>query len=123
MSDYTYCRRNKLRQLIFPRTILAAIKIITPGEGVPSFGISGGITTTAPHPHAAELWMDWITSRRGAAAIGDTAAYGILRGESTPVVAGVTLPPENKIYNIRIADYLSSRDAYTKEWHQLFGNR
>ena len=101
----------------------APIKIVTPGEGVPSFGISGGITTTAPHPHAAELWMDWITSRRGAAAIGDTAAYGILRGEPTPVVAGVTLPPENKIYNIRIADYLSSRDAYTKEWHQLFGNR
>ena len=101
----------------------APIKVVTPSEGVPSFGISGGITSTAPHPHAAELWMDWITSKRGSEAIGDTAAYGILRDEATPQVAGVTLPPENRIYNIRIADYNAVRDAYTKEWHQLFGNR
>jgi ABC-type Fe3+ transport system substrate-binding protein len=67
--------------------------------------------------------MDWITSKRGSAAIGETAAYGILRDEATPQVAGVTLPPENKIYNIRIGDYNAVRDAYTKEWHQLFGNR
>jgi len=101
----------------------APIKIVAPAEGVPSFGISGGITSTAAHPHAAELWMDWITSKRGSAAIGATAAYGILRGEPTPQVAGVTLPPENAIYNIRIGDYVAVRDAYTKEWHQLFGNR
>lgn len=101
----------------------APIKIVAPSEGVPSFGISGGITSTAPHPHAAELWMDWITSKRGSAAIGDTAAYGILRDEATPQVAGISLPPENRIYNIRIGDYNAVRDAYTKEWHQLFGNR
>jgi iron(III) transport system substrate-binding protein len=101
----------------------APIKIVAPAEGVPSFGISGGITATAPHPHAAEVWMDWITSKRGCAAIGDTAAYGILRGEPTPRVAGVTLPPENGIYNIRISDYNQVRDTYTKEWHQIFGNR
>ena len=101
----------------------APIKIITPAEGVPSFSISGGITATAPHPHAAEVWMDWITSKHGAAVIGSTGAYGILRGEATPTVAGVTLPPEDKIYNIRAADYERARDAYTAEWHQLFGNR
>jgi iron(III) transport system substrate-binding protein len=101
----------------------APIKIITPAEGVPSFGISGGITATAPHPHAAEVWMDWITSKHGAAVIGSTGAYGILRGEATPSVAGVTLPPEDKIYNIRVADYDRARDAYTTEWRQLFGNR
>jgi len=101
----------------------APIKIITPAEGVPSFSISGGITSTAPHPHAAEVWMDWLTSKHGAAVIGSTGAYGILRGEATPTVSGVTLPPESKIYNIRVADYERVRDAYTAEWHQLFGNR
>jgi iron(III) transport system substrate-binding protein len=101
----------------------APIKIIAPSEGVPSFGISGGIASTAPHPHAAELWMDWLTSKRGAAALAATGAYGILRGEPTPTVAGVTLPPESQIYNIRVADYENARDAYTKDWHQLFGNR
>ena len=101
----------------------APIKVIAPAEGVPSFGISGGITSTAPHPHAAELWMDWITSKRGAAVIGAGAAYGILRGEPTPAVPGLVIPPENRIYNIRIADYIGVRDAYTKDWHQLFGNR
>jgi iron(III) transport system substrate-binding protein len=101
----------------------APIKTVTPPEGIPSFGISGGITATAPHPHAAELWMDWITSKRGAAAIGATGAYGLLRGEATPTVAGVTLPSEDQIYNIRFADYQRARDAYSKDWHQLFGNR
>ncbi len=101
----------------------APIKTVTPPEGIPSFGISGGITSTAPHPHAAEVWMDWVTSKRGAAAIGATGAYGILRGEPTPTVAGVTLPPEDQIYNIRFADYQRARDAYSKDWHQLFGNR
>jgi iron(III) transport system substrate-binding protein len=101
----------------------APVKIVAPLEGVPSFDISGGITSTAPHPHAAEVWMNWITSKRGAAAIGATAAYGILRGEATPSIPGVTMPPEDKIYNIRISDYNRNRDQYTKEWHQIFGSR
>jgi iron(III) transport system substrate-binding protein len=114
---------NPLSLMVAGAATGAPIKIITPSEGVPSFGISGGITATAPHPHAAEVWMDWITSKHGAEIIGSTGAYGILRGEATPAVAGVTLPPEDKIYNIRVADYEHARNAYTADWHQLFGNR
>jgi iron(III) transport system substrate-binding protein len=100
----------------------APVKVVIPSEGVPSFGISGGIAVTAPHPHAAELWMDWITSRRGSTALGEGAAYGILRDEATPVVPGVAMPSEDKIYNIRLADYTRQRDAFTKDWHQIFGH-
>jgi iron(III) transport system substrate-binding protein len=100
----------------------APVKVVIPSEGAPSFGISGGITTTAPHPHAAELWLNWITSRRGSVAIGAGAAYGILRDEATPIVAGVVMPPESKIYNIRLGDYNRDRDAFTKDWHQIFGH-
>jgi iron(III) transport system substrate-binding protein len=101
----------------------APVKIVYPAGGAPAYGISGGITSTAPHPHAAQLWLDWLASKRGSAAVAALGAYGINPAAPGPVLPGVTMPPANEVYNIRAADYNQSRETYTKEWHQIFGSR
>jgi iron(III) transport system substrate-binding protein len=99
------------------------VRIVHPDGGSPAYGISGGITSTAPHPHAAQLWLDWITSKRGGSVLASFGSYGINAASPTPTMAGLTFPPPSEVYNIRPADYNQSRATFTKEWHQIFGTR
>jgi iron(III) transport system substrate-binding protein len=101
----------------------APVKIVAPAEGVPGYTISGGITASAPHPHAAEVFMDWITSKRGLAAVAASGAYGARNNAPAPANPDAAFPPAEAVYNIRPADYLANRDALTREWHAVFGNR
>jgi iron(III) transport system substrate-binding protein len=97
----------------------APVKIGFPSDGIPSYGIAGGITATAPHPNAAQLWMNWLTSRRGGAAIASVGSYPI--DGPVPSAAGLTYPPYQRLYNIRIEDWERLREPFTREWHQIFG--
>ena len=101
----------------------APVKIVYPAGGSPAYGISGGITSSAPHPRAAQLWLDWITSKRGGSVLAAIGAYGINPAAPAPMLPGLTMPPAADVYNIRAADYNQSRETYTKEWHQIFGTR
>ena len=98
----------------------AVVKPVVPPEGLPAYTVSGGITASAPHPRAAEVFMNWITSRRGSTAVA-VRGYGITRDAAAPVLAGVTFPPEGRLYNIRPADYVGTRATYTRDWHRIFG--
>jgi len=66
--------------------------------------------------------MNWITSKRGLAAVAASArtARGTTHRAGQP---GRRLSAAEAVYNIRPADYLSSRDALTREWHSIFGSR
>jgi iron(III) transport system substrate-binding protein len=97
------------------------LKIVLPAGG-PSYGIFGGITSVAPHPHAAQVWMNWITSKRGGTVLSSIGAYSIRRDAATPTVAGVVMPPSSSLYNIRASDYMKSYVPFVKEWHSLFAH-
>lgn len=101
----------------------APVKIVVPAEGVPGYTVSGGLTANGPHPHAADVFMNWITSKRGLAAVAASGAYGSRNNAPAPVNPAVGFPPAEAVYNIRPSDYLASRDALTREWHAVFGNR
>jgi iron(III) transport system substrate-binding protein len=96
------------------------IKIILPPDG-PAFGLYGGVASTAPHPHAAAVWMNWITSEHVAPMLSALGLYSIRRDAPVPQVAGVKMPGQRNIYNIRAEDYVRSYAAFTKEWHGIFG--
>jgi iron(III) transport system substrate-binding protein len=96
------------------------VKIILPPAG-PAFGLYGGIASSAPHPHAAQVWMNWITSEHVAPLLSSLGLYSIRRDAPAPQVVGVKMPGQADIYNIRAADYVRSYAAFTKEWHALFG--
>jgi iron(III) transport system substrate-binding protein len=99
----------------------APLKIVLPAGG-PSYGIFGGITSVAPHPHAAQVWLNWITSKRGGAVLSSIGAYSIRRDAAPPTVPGVTMPPSNSLYNIRASDYMKSYVSFVKDWHAMFGH-
>jgi len=99
----------------------APLKIILPAGG-PSFGISGGMTSVAPHPHAAQVWLNWITSKHAGPVLAAAGAYSIRRDAATPIVPGVAMPPSTAIYNIRASDYMSSYVPFVKEWHAIFAH-
>jgi iron(III) transport system substrate-binding protein len=97
------------------------VSIVLPPEGIPGFPISGGITSSAPHPHAAILFMDWMTSRRGAAAVGETGAYGINPQAAAPHPSGILFPPADEVWNISPAEWASVRKSDIDEWRKDFG--
>ena len=99
----------------------APVKIIALSEGIPAYTTTGGMTSTATHPNAAKLFLDWMTSKHGGDIIQANGAYGPRRDAAAPVVDGVEFPPVAKLYNIRPSDVISSRDSLTKEWHTIFG--
>ncbi len=99
----------------------APVKIITLAEGIPAYTTSGGMTTTGAHPHAAQVFLNWMTSKHGGDIIQANGAYGPRRDAGSPVVEGASFPPAAQLYNIRPSDVISSRDALTKEWHTIFG--
>jgi iron(III) transport system substrate-binding protein len=94
------------------------VKVVLPAGG-PAFGIFGGITSVAPHPHAAQLWMNWMTSKRGGSVVSSIGAYAIRRDVVSPTVPGVAMPPSDSLYNIRASDYERSYVPFVKEWHRI----
>ncbi|HEY5348495.1 MAG TPA: ABC transporter substrate-binding protein [Candidatus Lustribacter sp.] len=101
----------------------APVKIITLAEGIPAYATTGGMTTTGAHPHAAQVFLDWMTSKHGGETIQANGAYGPRKDTAAPVVEGVTFPAAAQLYNVRPSDVISSRDALTKEWHSIFGTK
>lgn len=99
----------------------APVKIVTLAEGVPAYTTTGGMTSTAAHPNAAKVFLDWMTSKRGGDVIQANGAYGPRKDAVAPVIDGAQFPPAGQLYNIRPSDVISSRDALTKEWHTFFG--
>jgi iron(III) transport system substrate-binding protein len=99
----------------------APVKIITLAEGVPAYTTTGGMTTTAAHPNAAKVFLNWMTSKHGGEIIQQNGAYGPRKDTMAPAVEGAEFPTAQQLYNIRPADVINSRDALTKEWHTIFG--
>jgi iron(III) transport system substrate-binding protein len=97
------------------------IKIVLPAGG-PAYGIFGGMTSVAPHPHAAQVWLNWITSKRGAAVLSSIGSYSIRRDAPAAVVPGVSMPPSSSLYNIRSSDYVKSYVPFVKDWHAMFAH-
>ena len=97
------------------------IKIVLPTGG-PAYGIFGGVTSVAPHPHAAQVWLNWITSKRGATVLSSIGSYSIRRDAPAAVVPGVSMPPSSTLYNIRSSDYAKSYVPFVKDWHAMFAH-
>ena len=97
------------------------LKIVLPAGG-PSYGIFGGMTSVAPHPHAAQVWLNWITSKRAGTVLSSNGAYSIRRDAATPTVSGVAMPPSTSLYNIRASDVQKSYVPFVKEWHSIFAH-
>ena len=54
----------------------APLKMVFPREGLAGYGVFGNVTSTAPHPNAARVWMNYLVSKRGSSEMSKSASYG-----------------------------------------------
>jgi iron(III) transport system substrate-binding protein len=97
----------------------APLKIILPSEGLVGFGVFGGISVKAPHPNAAKLWMNYVTSKRGSTLMSQSGAYGTHPDAPPPVAAGVTLPKPDKVWTISLDEWEKVSAPWTEEWQKI----
>jgi iron(III) transport system substrate-binding protein len=99
----------------------APLKMVFPPEGVGSFPTVAGVTSTAKHPNAAALLIDWMTSKRGGQVIVKGGAYALHPDAGSPSSDLVTYLPSDKVWNIDTTKWLAEREARMAEWRQIFG--
>lgn len=97
------------------------VKIVFPEEGLPAFPISGGITSVAPHPNAAKLYLNYIVSKRGGEAIARTGTYGTDPDAPRPSLEGLEFPPRDGLWLVSADHWFEIRDPYVAEWKAAFG--
>jgi len=97
----------------------APLKIIFPTEGLASFGAFGNVTTTAKHPNAAKVWIQYMTSKRGSTGISGTGAYGTHPDAPPPSDAGYTFPPANQVWTIASDQWDKIHESWVKEWKEV----
>jgi iron(III) transport system substrate-binding protein len=98
----------------------APLKIIFPEEGLSAFGAMGNVTTTAKHPNAAKVWVNYVTSKYGSTLMSKTGSYGTHMDSPPPQGAGYTFPTQDKVFNISIDEWEKITAKYPTEWREVF---
>jgi iron(III) transport system substrate-binding protein len=101
----------------------AAIEFVAPEDGLPATPLLVGIVDKAPHPEVAKLFVDWAMSNRGQAFYqsNPNLIYGSLRTDAPPMPTGKRLSDFKLLTPTDYADYLESRDKFTKDWNGMLG--
>jgi len=101
----------------------APLKIILPTEGVAAFGAMGNVTTTAKHPNAAKVYVNYMTSKKGSTLISKSGSYGTHPDSPPPVVAGIQLPPQDKVWIVTAEQWDTIHESWFDEWKTIFDRK
>jgi iron(III) transport system substrate-binding protein len=101
----------------------APLKIIIPEEGMAAFGAMGNVTTTAKHPNAAKLYVQYMTSKRGSSLISKSGSYGTHPDATVPEAAGIKLPAADKVWNISPDEWDRIHETWFNEWKTIFNRK
>lgn len=99
----------------------APVTAIFPSEGVSAYSTSGGITTEAPHPNAAKLFLNWVTSVQGSNTVSSAGIYGLNPDAAPPTSPGIEFPTSDKLWSMSVTSWNELRESYSTEWRGLFG--
>lgn len=98
--------------------------VAKPPEGLPLAGNFEAEVTHAPHPAAAEVYLNYTLSKAGQTVISQQIGdYGIRTDVPAPVVAGVTLPALNsgyKFYSVNAQEAIKDTTSWESEWNKAF---
>ena len=101
----------------------APLKMIFPSEGLIGFGVFGNVTRTAPHPNAARLWVNYVTSKHGSSLMSTSGAYGTHPDATPPVAAGIKFPSQDKVWTIDPAKWDEITQPWTAEWKEVVAKK
>jgi iron(III) transport system substrate-binding protein len=101
----------------------APIAFVYPATGLPAGPETWGIVSEAPHPNAAELFMDWLLSPPGQKAYGDALFVNSARADVPPPPGGVSVTELKLLFPEDWNAFLASRTEFVREWDRITGLR
>ena len=122
-GDDKICALAEYAAYVLYRQKGADIEFVAPADGLPATPLLVGIVDKAPHPEVAKLFIDWAMSKRGQAFYqsNPNLIYGSLRSDALPMPTGKRLRDFKLLFPTDFADYLASRDKFTKDWNSMIG--
>lgn len=98
--------------------------VADPPEGLPLSSNFVATANHAPHPAAAQLYLNFLFSKAGQSVISQSIGdYGIRTDVPPPKVAGTPLPALDsgfKFFPLDSADVIKNGPAWTDEWNKTF---
>ena len=109
--------------IVFPKKQAGApIDAIYGPEGIPIVPYGSGIATTARHPNAARLYMDWILSEEGQAiSIRDQGNMTALK--NPPLSPDMYDPMAHKLWTPDFGPFQALQNQWVEEWNKTYGYR
>jgi iron(III) transport system substrate-binding protein len=101
----------------------APLKIITPTEGLAAFGAMGNVSSTAKHPNAAKVLVNYLTSKRGSTFLSQTGSYGTHPDAPPPEAGGIKFPPANQVWTIAPEQWDKIHQTWPEEWKAIFNRK
>jgi len=101
----------------------APVKFVVPKEGFALYDYFLGMTPTAQHPAAAQVFMNWNLSKRGASVFAQLGEYPADSSAPAPKVMGIQMPAMNTGLPHRgMPDDLARNGKDDQAvWNQIFG--
>ena len=101
----------------------APLAFVFPDTGVPSVPETYGIVDQAPHPNAAELFMDWFLSPIGQKALAEALLLHSPRADVPAPGGSVPLKDMKLLFPADWNAFEKDRPDFAKEWDRIVGAR
>jgi iron(III) transport system substrate-binding protein len=98
----------------------APLKIMFPKEGMATFGSMGNVTSTAKHPNAGKVWVNFLTSRHASKLLAKQGVYATHPDAPRAQAAGNTFPAQSELWNISPDQWDSIQKTWPDEWRKIF---
>jgi iron(III) transport system substrate-binding protein len=101
----------------------APIEFVFPEEGLTLTPGVLGLVADAPHPNAAQLFMDWFLSVTGQKTYDEITSLNSPRSDAPPPPGGMTLEKIKLLYPKDWQAFLETHDQFVKVWAKVTGVR
>lgn len=98
----------------------APLKIMFPKEGMATFGSMGNLTSTAKHPNAGKVWVNFMTSKHASKFIAKQGVYATHPEAPRATAAGYTFPEQSELWNISPDQWDRIQTTWPDEWRKIF---
>ncbi|MGE3916755.1 MAG: ABC transporter substrate-binding protein [Hyphomicrobiaceae bacterium] len=101
----------------------APLAFVAPDTGMPSAQQTAGIVSDAPHPNAAQLFMDWFLSAKGQQVYANVLFNHSAREDVQPPPNALPISKMKLLFPKDYDDFEKKRPEFVKEWDRIVGAR
>lgn len=101
----------------------APVAFVFPEEGMTTTAGVVGLVADAPHPNAAQLFMDWFLSVPGQKAYDEITLLNSPRTDAPPPPGGLPLDKVKLLYPDDWQGFLATHNRFDQDWGKVTGVR